>query len=194
MAVTWQELPRPLQAVLGSGVSALVDLYGSAAASVALLPPEEDAAEAGLRFVAADGAGDAEVVGTVVPAGRGIVSFVAASGIALVVADVQQDPRFDRALAESTGYVPRTILAAPLVTSGEVLGVVEVLDPSRRTRDLDLLASWASLLAGVLGVVTPATGRLVRTAQRVETEHPEARELGADLLETLVRARARPLR
>ena len=38
------------------------------------------------------------------------------------------DPRFDRATAERTGYVPRSIAAVPLIDGENTLGVLQVLD------------------------------------------------------------------
>ena len=46
---------------------------------------------------------------------RGIAGYAFSTGQPLAVADVAQDPRFDRTVAESTGYVPRSLLATPLV-------------------------------------------------------------------------------
>jgi GAF domain-containing protein len=41
---------------------------------------------------------------------------------------VATDPRFERATAERTGYVPRSLLAVPLVDGEGVTGVMEWLD------------------------------------------------------------------
>ena len=53
---------------LGSAVEALRQLFDAAACSVSLV----DGDGAALEFVAADGAGEAEIVGQSVPVGRGI--------------------------------------------------------------------------------------------------------------------------
>jgi signal transduction protein with GAF and PtsI domain len=132
---------------LGSAVEALRQLFDAAACSVALV--DDEGAE--LAFVAADGAGAAEIVGQSVPVGRGIAGWAAMSGQPIAVSDVQADPRFARDVAESTAYVPRAILAAPLMGGdGDVLGVLSVLDPSvDQTSDwvLRVLGTGASLVA-----------------------------------------------
>jgi hypothetical protein len=46
----------------------------------------------------------------------------------MAIAEVARDPHFARGVAEATGYVPRSILAVPLETERETLGVIEVLD------------------------------------------------------------------
>src|SRR4051812_12529600 len=85
-------------------------VFHARACSLALVT--EDAA--GLVFVAASGAGAAEIIGTRLDLGRGIAGWVAASGQPIEVADVTRDPHFARDVAEATGYVPRCILAAPV--------------------------------------------------------------------------------
>lgn len=132
---------------LGSAVEALRHLFESAACSISLVDDEG----AALVFVAADGAGAAQIVGQSVPVGRGIAGWAAMSGQPIAVSDVQADPRFARDVAESTSYVPRAILAAPLMGGeGDVLGVLSVLDPGvDETSDwvLRMLGTGASLVA-----------------------------------------------
>ncbi|MDP9227338.1 MAG: GAF domain-containing protein [Actinomycetota bacterium] len=114
--------------LLRSITSAAMSLFGAAACSLALL--HEDQEE--LEFYVASGAGADEVVGMRVPLGQGIAGFVVSSGQPIAIEDVSRDPRFAAAFAAGTGYVPRSILAMPLETEREMLGVIEVLD--RRTQ------------------------------------------------------------
>jgi GAF domain-containing protein len=116
-------------------------LFGAAACSLALLEPDEEH----IVFRAASGAGAAEVVGLRMPVSRGIAGWVVSSGQPIEVHDVRADPRFALDVAESTGYVPRSILAMPLETAAGTVGVVEVLDrtPMPGRDDMDLLAHLA---------------------------------------------------
>lgn len=116
-------LPSATQDLLGSIVEAAATIFGARAASIALIRDGET-----LEFVAAHGAGEQEILGRKIPIDRGIAGFVALTGQALAISDVEQDPRFDREFAASTGYVPTSILAAPLERHGAVMGVMEVLD------------------------------------------------------------------
>jgi signal transduction protein with GAF and PtsI domain len=122
-------------------------LFGSAACSIALL--NED--ESHLTYVAASGVGADQIVGVQLPINRGIAGWVVSSGQPIGIADVQRDARFERAVAESTGYVPRAILAVPIEGStGDPLGVIQVLDSATSAgRDdmalLGLLSTHAQL-------------------------------------------------
>jgi len=113
------------------------------AASIALHRSADDR----LIFVAAAGPAAGEVVGLGIDATAGIAGYAFATGQPLAVADVSADPRFDRTIAEATGYVPRSLLATPLIDDQGTIGVLEVLDRRDGTfslRDLDLAASLAA--------------------------------------------------
>lgn len=113
---------------------------GAAAVSIARVI--DDA----LRFEASDGEGAAEIVGTELSLGEGIAGYVAGTGQAMVVDRVQSDPRFARDVAESTGYVPTSLLVAPVTDpSGAVIGVVSVLDRSETESGADALAVATSV-------------------------------------------------
>ena len=76
-----------------------------------------------------------------------------------------RDPRFDRTVAEATGYTPRSLLATPLSDDRGTVGVLEVLDRRDGTftlRDLDV----ASNLAREATIVV-RRGRLERDATRL---------------------------
>lgn len=120
-------------------------IFGAGACSVALL--EDDSEH--LVFRAATGEGAQEVLGLRIPVSTGIAGLTVSSGEPIAVDHVERDPRFAREVAESTGYVPRTILAAPLETSQDVLGVIEVLDrtPVANRDELGLLSLLAHHLA-----------------------------------------------
>jgi GAF domain-containing protein len=120
------------------------EMFAAAACSLALV--DEDADE--LVFHVASGAG--EIAGLRIPAGTGIAGWVAASGQPIAIDDVREDPRFARKVAEDTGYIPRAIVAMPVETDREVLGVIQILDPEPDTgRDemalLELFARQAAL-------------------------------------------------
>ena len=103
---------------------AAVALVRVTAASIAL----HDGASGRLVFRAAAGPEGDAVVGLSIAAHEGIAGYVFATGQALAIADVVRDPRFERATAERTGYVPRTLLAVPLVDASGIVGVMELLD------------------------------------------------------------------
>jgi GAF domain-containing protein len=94
------------------------------AASIALLDPPTNK----LVFRAAAGPEGEGVVGLAIAPHEGIAGYVFSTGQPLAIADVATDPRFERATAERTGYVPRSLLAVPLVDGEGVTGVMEWLD------------------------------------------------------------------
>jgi GAF domain-containing protein len=115
--------PPGLDRILRSIVEATVLLFDAEAASIALL--EEGGR---LRFRVAAGARGEGVVGLTVEPGEGVAGYVAATGQPMALADVGADPRFGRATAQATGYMPRSLLAVPLELDDRVIGVLEVLD------------------------------------------------------------------
>jgi GAF domain-containing protein len=131
------------EAVLRSIVEAAVLLFEAEAASLALF----DAARNVLVFRVAAGAQGRGVVGLEIPPDRGLVGYVFSTGQALAISDVARDPRFGRAFAEQTQYVPRSIVAVPLVDDRGPIGVLEVLDKrteaSFSIRDVELAGVFA---------------------------------------------------
>ena len=116
--------PATAEPALQAVAEAAAAVIRVTAASVAL----HDAATARLVFRAAAGPEGRAVVGLSIAAHEGIAGYVYSTGQALAIADVAADPRFERATAERTGYVPRSLLAVPLVDEVGILGVMEFLD------------------------------------------------------------------
>ncbi|MFL6241041.1 MAG: GAF domain-containing protein [Actinomycetes bacterium] len=126
------------------------DLFSAGACSLALVDEDGET----LEYRVASGVGADEIVGQTMPVGRGLAGWVVSSGMPLALDDVANDPRFRRDIAESTGYVPKTLLAMPLETDRAVVGVITVLDrelpvnaeaAQRETRLLGLFARQAAL-------------------------------------------------
>ena len=136
-------LPGSADELLKSIVEAAARIFGAAAASILLV----NEAEGVLVFKVAFGASDRDLVGTRIPLDQGIAGYVAMSGQPIAISDVAQDTRFNRDFAKSTGYVPRSILATPLLAGERVIGVMEVLDkisaPSFGMQDMELLGLFA---------------------------------------------------
>jgi GAF domain-containing protein len=131
------------EAILRSVVEAAVALFEAGAASIALYEPARNV----LVFRVAAGEHGQGVIGLEIPPDRGLVGYVYSSGQALAIADVAADPRFGRSFAERTQYVPRSIVAVPLVDERGTLGVLEVLDKRNEAsfslRDIELAGVFA---------------------------------------------------
>jgi GAF domain-containing protein len=139
--------------LLQSVVEVTRSIFGAAAASVLLLEPGTD----DLVFEAVAGEGEQHLVGSRFPSGTGIAGWAIASGQPLAIDDVTDSPLFARDAAESTGYVPHALMAAPLLCAGECVGVLEVLDRDSRPRsdlgDMASLGLLATEMATVLELV-----------------------------------------
>jgi GAF domain-containing protein len=131
-------------------------IFGARAASIMLL--DEGAAE--LVFEAVTGEGEDTLVGRRIPSETGIAGWVAQSGQPLVVEDVARDPRFAVQEARRTGYVPKGLMAVPLLRDDRVLGVLNVLDRPERRRfsvaEMDLLGLFANQAAVALDLLLQA--------------------------------------
>lgn len=152
-AMAAREGHRPL---LQAIVEVARAIFGARAASIMLL--NEDAGE--LVFEAVTGEGEDTLVGRRIPSGTGIAGWVAESGQPLVVEDVASDPRFAEQEARRTGYVPKGLMAVPLLRDERVLGVLNVLDRPERRRfsvaEMDLLGLFANQAAVALDLLLQA--------------------------------------
>lgn len=61
--------------------------------------------------------------------GQGIAGWVALNRKSLKVDDVYSDPRFDSMYDKNTGFVTKSILCAPLLFKGKLLGVIQAINP-----------------------------------------------------------------
>lgn len=169
-------------------------IFGAKAASVFLL--DEEAEE--LVFEAVAGEGQDELVGMRFPAGNGIAGWVLTTRQPLVVDDLSADTRWSRSQAESTGYVPKSMMAVPLLVEERALGVLEVLDrpPETRVRlaEVDLLGLFANQAAIALDLLQKARraravlageGRLVPLARIAGRLEEDERGAALELLQAL---------
>lgn len=153
-----EQLKRLLLSIEASGQSVLSDsgdellnsiaeaaarIFGAAAASILLVNEEKQV----LEFRVASGPVGENLVGATYPLDKGIAGYVVMTGQPIATSHVSQDARFDREFAESTGYVPESILATPLLSGDRIIGVMEVLDKidaaSFGMQDMELLGMFA---------------------------------------------------
>ncbi|MFE9424092.1 GAF domain-containing protein [Kitasatospora sp. NPDC006697] len=160
----------PQRRLLQSIVEVARSVFGAAASSVLLVDP----ATGDLVFEAVAGEGEQHLIGSRFPPGTGIAGWAMLTGQPLVVDDVSDSAQFARDAAESTGYVPRSIMAAPLICDGDCVGVLEVLDRDSRPRcDLDDMGSLG-LLATEMATVLDL---LVQLRARTPKSEPPQLEL-----------------
>ncbi len=141
-------LPGSNDALLKSIVETAARIFGAAAASLLLVNEEEEA----LEFKVSCGPANRDLVGTRFPYDKGIAGYVFMTGMPIATSNVREDRRFNQDFAESTGYVPNSILATPLISADDrVIGVMEVLDKidasSFNMQDMELMGLFAQQAA-----------------------------------------------
>ena len=110
-----------LETILENAIRAIDARDGS------LLIPDEDTGELIFAIVRGETPND-ELVGKRVPAGKGVVSWVAEHRRATIVNNAAVDERFYGGMDDEIEYKTDSLLAAPLIGGGRVIGVVEVLN------------------------------------------------------------------
>jgi len=186
-------------ALLRSIVEVARAIFSAKASSIFLLDEETDE----LVFAAVAGEDEQGLVGVRMPSSKGIAGWVLSSRTPLVLDDITQDPRHARDVAESTGYVPKGMMAVPLLDEERALGVLQVLDRPQRSRfslqEMELLGLFASQAAVALDLVGSArraraalegSGEVVavaRVAAALDRLEDERREDALALLAALER-------
>ena len=144
------------RSLLRSIVEVARAIFKAKASSIFLLDEETDE----LVFEAVAGEGSETLVGMRFPSSTGIAGFVLVSRQPLVIEDVLTDPRFSRETAESTGFVPKGLMAVPLLYEERALGVLEVLDRPAEAKftlaEMELLGLFAAQAAIALDLLQRA--------------------------------------
>jgi GAF domain-containing protein len=188
------------RSLLRSIVEVARAIFNAKASSIFLL--DEDTDE--LVFEAVAGEGAESLIGRRFPSSTGIAGFVLVSRQPLVIEDVLEDPRFSREAAESTGFVPKGLMAVPLLHEERALGVLEVLDRPQEAKftlaEMELLGLFANQAAvaldllqrarraqaalagdGELAVLARVAAALERTREREDGAEESALRLLAEL-------------
>jgi GAF domain-containing protein len=173
-------------------------IFGARASSVFLFDDESDE----LVFEAVSGEGAGDLIGQRFPSSTGIAGWVLVTRQPLVVEELDKDPRFAREAAEATGFVPKGLMAVPLLHEDEALGVLEVLDRPQKAAfslaEMELLGLFANEAAIALDLLLKARAAravlegeggeadvLARFAAKLDEAEPERREAALKLLTAL---------
>jgi GAF domain-containing protein len=182
--------------LLQSVVEVARAIFNAQASSIFLLDEESDE----LVFEAIAGPGADTLIGQRFPSSTGIAGWVLVTRQPLVIEDVTEDPRFAKDVAETTGYVPKGLMAVPLLHEERSLGVLEVLDRPQRTQfslvEMDLLGLFANQAAIALDLLQRARraraalageGRLAPLARVAARLEEGERDTAFELLQALDR-------
>ncbi len=167
--------PASHSAMVTSIAETAMRTFGAGGCSIATL----DLTGEHLVFSASAG-GSPDILGWRIPAHEGIAGYVYSTGQPLEVDDLADDPRFASDIATAVGYQPSVIIALPLVTEHDIIGVIEILDATV-DRDMDLMQAFAHQAALALdqGRVFDQLGRalLEGAARAAEADTPLAHAL-----------------
>ncbi|MBC8505870.1 MAG: GAF domain-containing protein [Anaerolineales bacterium] len=144
-----------LEDVLNRILEQISQALNVAAVSLALLDDEKES----LVFYATTANADT-ILGKKVTVGQGIVGWVAQHNQGIIVPDVTQDPRFYGQFDKSTGFDTRSIACGPIISEGEVIGVLQALNPLDGSFGQDALT--------VLSGIGSLAGTAIRHAQLFE--------------------------
>jgi GAF domain-containing protein len=184
--------------LLQSIVEVARSIFGARASSVFLFDEESDE----LVFEAVAGEGADELIGRRFPSSTGIAGWVLVTRQPLVVEELSDDPRFAREAAESTGFVPKGLMAVPLLHEERALGVLEVLDRPQQAafslQEMELLGKFANEAAIALDLLQRArearavledeggeAAAVARFVAKLGEASPEHREAVLRLLESI---------
>jgi GAF domain-containing protein len=174
-------------------------IFAAKASSVFLYDEETDE----LVFEAVAGEGSGTLIGQRIPSSTGIAGWVLVTRQPIVLDDVSQDPRWGgHEIAAKTGYVPKGLMAVPLLHEEDPVGVLNVLDRPQESRfsleEMELLGLFANQAAISIDLLRKARRArsvledddadavaLARLAARLERLEGARRQAGVDLLRTL---------
>jgi GAF domain-containing protein len=187
------------RALLQATVEVARGIFHARAASVFLYDEETDE----LVFEAVAGEGSDTLIGQRLPSSTGIAGWVLVTRQALVLDDVRQDPRWGgREIADRTGYVPKGLMAVPLIHEEEAVGVLNVLDRPQESRftleEMELLGLFGNQAAIALDLLQKSrrakavlesgdsdSALLARVAENLDALEGQRRAAGVELLRSL---------
>jgi len=147
---------KQYRSLLQSIVEVARAIFAARASSIFLLDEPSDE----LVFEAVAGEGAGTLVGRRFPSSTGVAGWVLVTQQPLVLENVSEDPRFGREAAESTGFVPKGLMAVPLLHEERSLGVLEVLDRPQAEpftlAEMGLLGQFANQAAIALDLLQRA--------------------------------------
>jgi len=145
--------------------------------SLALIDPKQEE----LVFRASTSLKNQNVLGIRLKLGQGVAGWVALHGKGVIVPDVSNDNRFFPGVDKRTHFQTRAIACAPIRWRGEVIGILEALNPIEGSFEQDALL----VLTGIGGLA----GTAIRHAQLFESHqaaHQRYRELFEDNIDPIL--------
>lgn len=164
---------------LANAIRQIMSYMDTEAASIFLLD------EAGEKLTCLACAGPVSIQGLTIGRSQGIVGRALAENAVQMVRDVSADGDFSTAVDDRTGFTTRSILCAPLMVKGRMLGALEVINKRKGDGLFDLADKrFLQVLAGMVSLAVhnaQMTEALVEQ-ERMRRELDLAREIQRNLL------------
>ncbi len=160
------ELEHVLDTVLGE-IQRLLDVVSS---SFWLIEPETGE----LVCLQANGLGSDNIVHWRLNMGQGITGWAAKHNESVIVPDTSEDARHFKDVDKQTGLIVRSMISIPLRAKGNVIGVLNLVDPRVSHFTPDDLTLLEPIAAAVATAIENA--RLYTTAQQQIAERERAEE------------------
>jgi NtrC-family two-component system sensor histidine kinase KinB len=122
-------------------------------------------------FQAAIGGAGEAILGIRIKPGQGIAGWVAQSAEAVIVPQAKTDPRHFTEIDRKTGFETQAIAATPILLKGQVIGVIEALNPETAFTGNDLV-----VLRGI-GSLAGTAIQHARLFEEVQVAHHRYRNL-----------------
>ena len=143
--------------------------------ALALIDPGGD-----VVYRAAAGQNSGNMLDRHTPAGKGLVGRVVSEGRGLVVPNVSTEKRFSD-VDKFGGIEMRAVAFAPIQSQGQVIGVLQAINPVAKMFDPDAL-----LVMTGLGSLAGTTIQNARLFERLQAAHQRYRELFEDSIDLIV--------
>ncbi len=175
-----------LDSTLANAVHQTLAYMDAEAASLFLLD------ESSGKLVCRACAGPVHITGLCIERQQGIVGRALSEGRVQLVRDTASDPDFSASVDRQTGFRTRSILCAPLIVKGQLLGALEAINKRQAQPKHDVAGGLFAdadrdFLQALAGMVALAVHNAHMTAALVEQERMKreldlAREIQRDLL------------
>src|SRR5437763_2393063 len=143
-------LAAPIRQAIDDVLQIAAETVGSADASVLI----RDGRDGGLRFLVAVSELEEALLKIRIPPGKGIAGLVFSSGQPMAVSDVSSEGSFWSGADEAVGFKTVTLLATPLRSGNETIGVLEFVNrpgeppyPPFTPEEMDDAARFADTIA-----------------------------------------------
>ncbi len=170
---------RDIDRTLARALARICEHMGAEGGALFLLEDEGRV----LRCQASEGA--VQIAGIMLPSDHGVIGRVVQSNAGVIVHDPASDPSFDGSIDARTGFVTRSILAAPLSVRENCIGAIELInkradDGRFQPTDLALLEVLCSSAA--LAILNARLSVELAEQERVRREVELAAEIQRNLL------------